>query len=265
MNKIGFIGGGAMAEAIIKGLIKQGKPPQNIFVSDLSSGRRQFLQETFGVDTFEQNSEVAQLAEVIILAVKPQNKDEALQSLSGFINSEKLLVSILAGVTTKSIEEFLPMGSKVIRVMPNTPALVGAGTTVLCRGSKVGEKEMEIAKSIFQAVGSVNILPEKLLNAATGLSGSGPAYVYLIIEALADGGVMAGLPRDIAIQLAAETVAGAAKMVSETKMHTAQLKDRVTSPGGTTICGILEMEKAGLRGTLMEAVMASARKAKELG
>lgn len=264
MDNIGFIGGGAMGEAIIKGLLAKGFAPDKIKLSDKVRERLDYLAGTYGIAATVNNEEVIREAGIIILAVKPQNLVDAVSSFAGFLTPEKILVSILAGVSTAKIEALLPTKSKVVRVMPNTPALIGAGTTVLTGGSHVKEADLERVSEIFAAVGTVEILPEALFNAVTGLSGSGPAFVYLVIEALADGGVMAGLPRDIAYKLAAGTVKGAAMMVAETKMHPGRLKDMVTSPAGTTIHGLFQLEKAGVRGALMESVLAAAKRSEEL-
>lgn len=264
MSYLGFIGGGAMAEAIIKGLLKKGKDSKNILVSDISKDRLAYLNGNLGVLTASDNKQIADKCEVVILSVKPQNMAEALDSIRDSMDGSKILISILAGISTTKIEERLNPGVKVIRAMPNTPALIGAGATVLAPGKEADNKELEAAQEIFESVGYVKILPEKLLNAVTGLSGSGPAYVYLIIEALADGGVIAGLPRETALELATLTVMGAARMVKETGLHPAQLKDIVTSPGGTTIYGLLQLEKDGVRGSIMETVLAAVKRAEEL-
>lgn len=264
MKRIGFIGGGAMAEAIIKGLVAQGVTPANLYVSDKSQERLRYLENTLSINPIKNNQELVSQADVIILAVKPQNMNEAVESIANTIKP-KLLISILAGTPLAKIEKLLPAEVRVIRAMPNTPALVRAGTTVLAGGSAATRDDLTLASEIFQAVGSVNILPENLLNAVTGLSGSGPAYVYMIIEALTDGGVLAGLPRDVALQLAVDTIQGAAKMVAETKLHPGQLKDMVTSPGGTTIYGLHRLEQAGVRGAIMETVLRATQRAEELG
>lgn len=264
MSKIGFIGGGAMGEAIIKGLLGRGYTNQDIMVSDPSQDRLLYLKKTYGLNAVNNNKEVAKNSEVILLAVKPQNMSEAVTSIAGEITGRNLIITIMAGVPTAAVEKLLPNGAKVIRVMPNTPALVSAGTAAISGGSHVDESDLEVARRIFEAVGNATILPEKMLNAVTGLSGSSPAYVYMLIEALADGGVLAGLPRDVALKLAVDTVKGAAIMVEETKKHPGQLKDMVTSPAGTTIYGVLELEKAGFRGKIMEAVLAGAKRAEQL-
>jgi len=253
-----------MAEAIIKGLIRGGKNAGDIKVSDKAAGRLDYLSENYGIIESHDNIELTQSCDVIILAVKPQNLAEALFEFSKLAVFDKIFISILAGVSTSEIEALLAAGSRVVRVMPNTPALIGAGTTVITGGARATPDDIKKAADIFAAVGSVTVLPENLLNAVTGLSGSGPAYVYLCIEALADGGVLAGLPRDVAYKLACETVKGAAMMVQETKLHPGALKDMVTSPAGTTIYGLLQLEKAGVRGSIMETVMASCQRAEQL-
>lgn len=264
MKNIGLIGGGAMGEAILAGLVRKGVEPETLLVSDISRERLECLKNKLGVKTTVDNKEVVRYSEVIILAVKPQNIMDALKTFASVLTPDKLLISIAAGISTSFLEEAVPLGCKVIRVMPNTPALINAGTTVLAGGKFVTQEDLAVAEEIFKAVGSVTILPEKMLNAVTGLSGSGPAYVYVLIEALADGGVLAGLPRDVALKLAAETVQGAARMVQETKLHPGHLKDMVTSPGGTAITGLLQMEKAGIRGIIMETVLAATRRSQEL-
>lgn len=252
-----------MGEAILKGILTK-DAKANITVSEKDAARLQYLQKEYGVAKAADSVSLVEAADIIILAVKPQNLGAAVESFAAKLSKDKILVSILAGVTTAKIEKLLPAGSKVVRVMPNTPALIGQGTSVLTGGANVSAGELQEVMEIFAAVGSASVLPENLFNAVTGLSGSGPAYVYVIIEALADGGVMAGLPRDIAYKLAAETVKGSAMMVTQTGRHPGQLKDMVCSPGGTTICGIREMEKAGVRGALIDTVLASAKKAEEL-
>jgi len=263
-QRIGFIGGGAMGEAILKGLLAGGQKADSLIVSDSQRERREFLEKSYQVKTTSENEVVVKNSDVVILAIKPQNFPEVIDSCVKALVSDKLIVSIMAGVTTAKLEEYLPDKCKVIRVMPNTPALVGAGTTVLSGGKYATEDDLKIALDIFQGLGSTTILPEKYLNAVTGLSGSGPAFVALLVEALADGGVMAGLPRDIAAKLALDTVGGTAKLLTETGMHPAQLKDRVTSPAGTTIYGMLELEKNGVRGTIMQTVLTATKRAEEL-
>ncbi len=264
MDRIGFIGGGAMGEAIIRGLIAQGMDPNHVTVYDLDRQRLKQMSSMLGVQTVLESKEILFHCKTLILAVKPQNLSEAVAGFSADFTRDKLLISILAGVATADIEKLLPEGSRVVRVMPNTPALIGEGTAVLAGGINATDEDMAVGRAIFEAVGRVSVLPENLLNAVTGLSGSAPAYVYLIIEALADGGVLAGLPRNVALQLAIDTVRGSARMAEETQKHPGQLKDMVTSPAGTTIYGLLRLEKSGVRGAIMEAVLAAAKRAQEL-
>ncbi|MDD2402130.1 MAG: pyrroline-5-carboxylate reductase [Clostridia bacterium] len=264
MQRIGFIGGGAMGESILKGLLAGGRVKDTIFVSDHNEKRLEFIKNNYGVNITLDNKSLVQESEIIILAVKPQNLEEAVQGFASLFDCNKLLISILAGVTTTRLEKLFPQKCKIVRVMPNTPALAGAGTSALAGGKFATKEDLNVALNIFQCVGSATVLPEKMLNAVTGLSGSGPAFVALFIEALADGGVMAGLPRNIATRFAVETVAGTAKLIEETGLHPAQLKDRVTSPAGTTIYGMLQLEKNGIRGSIMEAVLAAAKRAEEL-
>jgi pyrroline-5-carboxylate reductase len=263
---IGFLGAGKMATALAKGflnakLVKAGQ----LFAADPSDvARRHFSDET-GSKTVAANLEVAQAANVLILATKPDQVAAALAEISGAFTKNHLLISIAAGVTISKLESALPAGARVIRVMPNTPALVGAGASAFALGKNADDADAELAQKLLSAVGVAMQVKESLLDAVTGLSGSGPAYVYQFIEALSDGGVAAGLPRDIATRLAAQTVLGGAKMVLETGQHPGALKDQVTSPGGTTIEGIHELEKGKLRATVMSAVRAATEKSKKLG
>jgi pyrroline-5-carboxylate reductase len=204
-------------------------------------------------------------ANVLILATKPDQVAAALAEIKAAFTGKHLLISIAAGVTLAKLEAALPVGARVIRVMPNTPALVGAGAAGFALGKSATPADAELAKKLLSAVGIAVQVKESLLDAVTGLSGSGPAYVYQFIEALSDGGVAAGLPRDIATQLAAQTVLGSAQMVLTTGQHPGALKDQVTSPGGTTIEGLHELEKGKLRGTVMSAVRAATEKSKKLG
>jgi pyrroline-5-carboxylate reductase len=263
---IGFLGAGKMATALAKGFIhaKLVKPEQ-VIASDLYEGARTaFAQET-GARATAANAEVLQAAHVLIVAVKPDQITDLFNDLRGHFRNQHLLISIAAGVTVEKLEAGLPNGSRVIRVMPNTPALVGASATGYALGNAATQDDGQLAQKLFSTVGVAFPVKESLLDAVTGLSGSGPAYAYLIIEALSDGGVAAGLPRDIATKLAAQTLLGSARMVLETGLHPGALKDMVTSPGGTTIEGLHELEKGGLRGTLMNAVRAASEKSKKLG
>ena len=267
-----------MGEALLSRLIAQKVYlPSEILVSDPQPQRRQFLTETYGIGTTVSNLEVAAATEVLFLAIKPQVFDTVALELAvggdrpqdhnGEIanpKSEAVIVSILAGMPLSKLEQAFP-GQAVLRVMPNTPATVGAGMSAIAPGKLVQPADLELVKRMFEAVGEVVEVPESMLDAVTGLSGSGPGYVAILIEALTDGGVCAGLPRAIASQLALQTVFGTAKLLQETGMHPAELKDRVTSPGGTTIAGIAKLESNGFRSALIEAVKAACLRSQELG
>jgi len=263
---LGFLGAGKMASALARGFLraKLAGPAQIIASDVLESTRAAFSKET-GAKTTAANREVASAARVLILAVKPNQVEGVLTEIREPFSPKHLLISIAAGVPLAKLEACLGQGARVIRVMPNTPALVGAAASVFALGTAARAEDAEVAQELLSALGLAFQLPEPLLDAVTGLSGSGPAYVYAFIEALSDGGVAAGLPRDVATKLAAQTVLGAAKMVLDTGLHPGALKDQVTSPGGTTIEGLHELEKGGLRGTVMNAVRAAAEKAKKLG
>ncbi|MEA5601822.1 pyrroline-5-carboxylate reductase [Nostoc sp. UHCC 0252] len=268
--KFGLIGGGVMGEALLSRLIVRGiYQSSEVIVSEPLPSRLDFLKQQYDVAVTTDNSEVfTQTKEVVFLAVKPQVFSAIAQELADIdiINRENspLIISILAGVPLSQLEAaFVQL--PVIRAMPNTPATVGAGITAICLGAYTNTKHHQIAQQVFSAVGEVVEVSEGLMDAVTGLSGSGPAYVALLVEALADGGVSAGLPRAIANQLALQTVLGTAKLLQETKMHPAELKDRVTSPGGTTIAGIAKLEQAGFRSALIEAVKAATERSQELG
>jgi pyrroline-5-carboxylate reductase len=269
--KLGLIGGGVMGEAIVSRLIiAQAYSANQILVSDPQPERREFLQKTYGVQTTNNNLTAAQALEVVILAIKPQIFPALVQELrTGLLQyspskSYPVLLSILAGVSLSKLTAAFPH-HPIIRVMPNTPATVGAAMTALAPNQNVSPQQLALAKTIFQAVGEVVELPESLMDAVTGLSGSGPAYVALMVEALSDGGVAAGLPRAIASQLALQTVLGTATLLQETKIHPAELKDRVTSPGGTTIAGVAELERGGFRAAVINAVLAAYGRSQELG
>ncbi len=263
---IGFLGAGKMATALAKGFVSAEVAfPKEIIASDPHDTARKNFAAELGSKTTVSNLEVAEFANVLILATKPDQVSAALSEIRGAFSEKHLLISIAAGVTIAKLEGTLPNGARVIRVMPNTPALVGAGAAAFALGKNATTADGEIAKKLLSAVGVAFQVKENLLDAVTGLSGSGPAYVYQFIEALSDGGVAAGLPRDVATKLAAQTVLGAAKMVLETGQHPGALKDQVTSPGGTTIEGLHELEKGKLRATVMNAVRAATEKSKKLG
>ena len=251
-----------MGEAILSCLVaSQIYLPSDICVSDPMSERRDILAKKYGVQVTPNNL-VAAEAEIMLLAVKPQSLNTAAIALAN--TPASCIVSIMAGVTLAQLEAMFPSKS-IIRAMPNTPAQVGAGVTAIAANALVTIQQLEAVRKIFGAIGTVVEVAESLMNAVTGLSGSGPAYVALMVESMADGGVAAGLPRAIAMQLALQTVLGTAKLLDETKLHPALLKDQVTSPAGTTIAAIAQLEKAGLRSAMIEAVLAATRRADELG
>ena len=264
--KIGFLGAGKMAAALAQGFLNAQlvQPGQLCAADPFAAARNQFAAGT-GAHTAAANREIAAAANVLILATKPDQVAAALVEIAGAFTNDHLLISIAAGVTLAKLEAALPAGARVIRVMPNTPALVGAGAAGFALGKNATPADGELAEKLLSAVGVAFQVKETLLDAVTGLSGSGPAYVYQFIEALSDGGVAAGLPRDVATRLAAQTVLGGAKMVLATGQHPGVLKDQVTSPGGTTIEGVHELEKGRLRATVMNAVRAATEKSKKLG
>jgi pyrroline-5-carboxylate reductase len=260
----GFIGGGNMAEALLRGLIAGGTAPAEILVAEPVSSRRQYLAETYGVGTVAANTDVTATCRTVVLAVKPQVAAAVCAGLQDRLG-DRLLVSIMAGVTCSAIEAHVGPGTRVVRAMPNTPALVLQGSAALCRGTHATEEDLATAEELFVATGSVFRVEEKQMDAVTGLSGSGPAYVLTFIEALADGGVKNGLPRETALGLAVQTILGTALLLKETGEHPGSLRDKVTSPGGTTIAGLHALEKGCFRGTVINAVDAATARSKELG
>jgi pyrroline-5-carboxylate reductase len=264
--KIGFVGAGNMAEALMKGIITAGMAKaEDIVASEIVSERRDYITKTLDVQTVSDNIEVVHSSNIVLLAVKPQHVGPVLDELKPYLTASHLVISIAAGVKISFMEAHLNMGVRVVRVMPNQPCLVGASASGFALGRSAKKEDKETVQNILNSVGMAFCLDEKLLDAVTGLSGSGPAYIYMIIEAMADGGVLAGLPRDVALQLAAQTVLGAGKTYLETRKHPGELKDMVASPGGTTIEGIRVLEEAGVRGAFIDAVEAAAKKSEELG
>ncbi|WP_307402714.1 pyrroline-5-carboxylate reductase [Desulfofundulus luciae] len=261
---IGCLGGGAMAQALLTGLIKSGIQAQNLYVSDTRRERLELLHRELGVHTREDNKDLIKETDVVILAVKPQVVEEVLKETGALFQPHQTLISIAAGITTQFIESFLAQPVPVVRVMPNTPCLLGAGASALCLGTYAVARDRERAMAIFSGVGRAVEVPEGLMDAVTGLSGSGPAYMYVILEALADAGVRVGLPRDVALLLSAQTMLGAARMVLETGEHPGRLKNMVTTPGGTAIAGVYALEEGGLRVTLMRAVEEATRRSREM-
>lgn len=264
-SRFAFLGAGNMAGALINGLIRAGAAPSNITGTVRRAERQQELQKKLGIKAITDNVEAAKGADVIVLAVKPQTMRKLLTEIAPVIDTKKLVISVAAGVPIAAIERKLGSGSRVVRAMPNTPALVGLGATALSGGEHATPEDVAFAQKLFDAVGITTVVDETLLDAVTGLSGSGPAYVFLMIEALSDAGVKVGLSRHVALKLAAQTVLGSAKLLLETGEHPGHLKDQVTSPGGTAIAGLHTLEAGGLRTTLIDAVEAATKRAKELG
>jgi pyrroline-5-carboxylate reductase len=262
---IGFIGGGNMAEAMIRGLLRgQDFGPEQVIVSGPRQERIGELKSKYAIRGTTDNREAA-LADIVVLSVKPQILSRVLGEVRGSIGANALVISIAAGVPVATIQGRLTAGARVIRAMPNTPALVDAGATAIAGGEFTSESDLADAKRIFDSIGITVVLDESQLDAVTGLSGSGPAYVFLILEALSDAGVKVGLSRRTAQLLASQTVLGSAKMLLETNEHPGRLKDMVTSPGGTAITGLHTLEHGGLRTTLMNAVEAATNRSRELG
>jgi pyrroline-5-carboxylate reductase len=264
-KKLGFIGVGNMGEALVKGLIaSKAAEPSQILVSARRPERVRELVKLYGVRSAT-NAEVARDSDVLVLAVKPQILDAVLRGIAHEVARDRLVISVAAGVPIAAIERRLQPPMRIVRAMPNTPATVGAGATAIALGEHATDVDLATAKTIFDSVGLTVVLDEVQLDAVTGLSGSGPAYIFLIIEALADAGVKVGLSRRSALQLAAQTVFGSAKLLLESGQHPGLLKDGVTSPGGTAIAGLHTLEAGGLRNVLMTAVEVATRRSRELG
>ncbi|MBE9181810.1 pyrroline-5-carboxylate reductase [Oculatella sp. LEGE 06141] len=259
-----MIGGGVMGEALLSRLVVQTVvTPDSILVSDPVAQRREYLAEQYGVNVTADNQTVAAESDLLLLAIKPQVFDLVVAPLQ-LKRPEQLVISILAGVPLNRLELAFP-NQPVVRAMPNTPATVGAGMTAIASGHHADATHLQRARQVFEAVGEVVEVPEAMMDAVTGLSGSGPGYVAVMIEALTDGGVAVGLPRAVAAKLALQTVQGTAELLQSTGMHPAELKDRVTSPGGTTIAGIAHLEKSNFRSALIEAVRAAYQRSQALG
>jgi pyrroline-5-carboxylate reductase len=265
-QRITIIGSGKMGDTIISGLLSSGiTKPNLITTTDRSESRLDYIQNRHNVKTTSDNREAVSQADVIIFCIKPQNAEKVVQDVAKHIPKSAILISIMAGVTLNKLQNWLPDGTPVIRAMPNTPTQVNAGMTAIAGGKFVDQTQLDVAKSLFSSIGMTINLDERHFDAVTGLSASGPAFIYIVIEALADGGVKCGLPRDVSIQLASQMTLGAAKMVLETGKHPAILKDDVTTPAGCTTDGILALEEGGVRVTLIKAVTEATRRAGELG
>ena len=262
---ITFLGAGNMAEALLKGLLRAGMPTARVTATVKRQERKAQLEAEHKISVGFDNAYAARGADTVVLCAKPQAMRALVAQISQAITPQKLVISIAAGVPIAALERALPKGARVVRAMPNTPCLVGAGASALARGEHATDADLELATRMFGEVGTTVTVEEALLDAATGLSGSGPAYIFLIIEALSDAGVKVGLPRQIATRLAAQTVLGSARLLIETGAHPGHLKDQVTSPGGTAIAGLHTLEAGGLRTTLINAVEAATRRARELG
>jgi len=266
-KKIGIIGTGNMGEALISGLVQsRSSAPENIICSDIRKEKLKSIKETYGVETKKSNIDVAKASEIVIYAIKPQIMAAIMRETADCLDMSKLIISIAAGVPLAAIETYLNKELRLIRVMPNIAASVKESATAIAAGKNATKSDVRLAKAIFDSVGtSVFIEENVLMDAITGLSGSGPAYIFIIVDALADAGVKMGLSREDALLLSTQTVLGAAKLLRDTKAHPGQLKDKVTSPGGTAIAGIHTLEKGGLRTTLINAVEAATKRSKELG
>jgi pyrroline-5-carboxylate reductase len=262
-RKIGVIGVGNMGTALIRGWVQAGlAKPTEIFIADTATERVQALHRELGLQTAD-NQQVAARADIVLLAVKPQVMPEVLVELQSQLDASRLVISIAAGIPLSLLADILPT-ARLMRVMPNTPTLVQAGMAAVAKGPRTEAADLELTCQLFDAVGRSVVVDEKLMDAVTGLSGSGPAYVFLFLEALADGGVKMGLPRQTALLLAAQTILGAASLFLETQEHPGSLKDMVTSPGGTTIAGLHALEKGGFRGLVMNAVESAAKRSSAL-
>jgi len=265
-EKIGVIGAGKIGSAIVRGIIGAGlAKKESVMASDVSAELRQAIAQEAGIKTTANNGELCAFADIVVLAVKPQIVDPVAREIAKTIGKSKLVVSVAAGVPIARIETHLQPDARVVRVMPNIPCVVGAGAAGFAGGSHATAADLEKVGAILNSFGIGLPVEEKYLDAVTGLSGSGPAYVFLFMEALADGGVQVGLARDVALKLAMQTVYGAARMALEGKKHLGELKDEVTSPGGTTIAGLYAMEQKGFHGTVMDAVVSATKRSQELG
>jgi pyrroline-5-carboxylate reductase len=265
LGTIAILGGGKMGEALVSGLLDSGAARRDrLWASDVRRERLVHLAKKYRIRTDASNAAVAARADVLLVAVKPAVMKDVLEGIRDAIGERQLVISIAAGVTTAQIERHLAKPVSVVRAMPNTPCLVREGMTAVCAGRYASPRHLETARAVFASVGRCIVLEEKHLDAVTAVSGSGPAFQFVILDALADGGVKAGLPRDVAVVLAAQTMRGAAAMVLGTGQHPGTLKDAVATPGGCTVEGLLELEEGGVRATLIKAVVRAARRAGEL-
>lgn len=264
--KITVLGGGRMGEALCLGVVKtEFAKLENINVIEPLLDRADFLRKEHSLNVFSEYDDFIMDADILLVAVKPQIIDEVLASLKNYYNEEQIIISIAAGIPIARFLQNFGSNAKIIRVMPNTPCLIASGASALCCSKETKENDMSLALELFRSVGIVEEVPESLLDAVTGLSGSGPAYVFQFIEALSDAGVRVGLTREQSLKLAAQTVYGSSKLLLETGEHPGKLKDMVTSPGGTTIAGLHALEKGGIRSSVIDAVIAATNRSNELG
>lgn len=264
--RLGFVGGGNMGEALIRGFLAASLlSSRQISVFDVVPERLSYLTQEYGIQTYENITILAENCEIIILAVKPQTMARVLDTLHAHLAHKPLIISIAAGISLTSLASALPEKTPLIRVMPNTPALVQQSASALARGPHASDADMDLAMALFEAVGKAVEVEEKLMDAVTGLSGSGPAYILLLLESLIDAGVLMGLPRSTARELVVQTALGTATMLAESGKHPGELKDQITSPGGTTIHGLQILEQRGVRGAFMAAVQTATQRSLELG
>lgn len=266
-KRIGFIGAGSIGQALIQGLITAGKvKASNITVTNRSNnGRLKELKSRWNVSTTGDKVSLVKNNDVIVLAVKPKDINDVLEQIGGELNEKQAVITVAAGIETKTIETSSTKKIRVIRAMPNTSCLVKESATAICKGHWADDESLEIAREMFSSVGKVVLVPEEALDAVTGLSGSGPAYVYFMIEAMVDAGVKAGLTREVSSALAVQTVLGAAKMILETGQCPESLKEKVATPGGTTMAGLTVLEQMGFKTSLIKAVLSATKRSKELG
>lgn len=262
-ESVGFVGAGNMASALIRGLVRSGFPATQIIAKDTDPSKTRSLSQELGIIAVDNAAKLAQDCDIVVLALKPGVTAEVARGFRA-VSGDTLWISVAAGVKTSTLEEALGDGARVVRAMPNTPALIGQGATGVCAGTNATDADLDLARELLAAAGSSVVVQESMMDAVTGLSGSGPAFVMMVIEAMTDGAVRAGLPRPLAQELAAQTVKGAAAMLQETGKHPGELKDMVTSPAGTTIAGVEALEAAGLRNAMISAVTAAAARSREL-
>src|SRR3954447_4345723 len=264
MDAIAILGGGKIGEALLSGLLRGERTPADIVVTEKHPERAAYLAETYGVEVLDVENAVKQ-ARTLLIAVKPQDIDKLLAEVAPVIEGRHVVVSVAAGITTRHIERALPDGVAVVRCMPNTPALVDQAMTAVAAGAHADDEHLAVAESLLGAVGRVVQVPESQLDAVTALSGSGPAYFFYLVEAMIDAGILLGLPRTLAAELIVQTAIGSAVMLRDSGEHPVQLREAVTSPGGTTIAAIRELEIHGVRAALLAAIEAAARRSRELG